>query len=97
MPYLRRELELDVTLLPVKNRFWGESVTVSGLLTGKDLLDQAGEMDENADVFVLPPNCLNHDNLFLDDMSLEQFAAAVNRPVIVGKYNLAETLTEVAQ
>jgi len=43
----------------------------------------------------LPPNCLNRDNLFLDDMSLQQLQSSLDKPVVVGRYNLAETIREV--
>ncbi len=68
---------------------------MSGLLTGQDLLDQAQKMADELDVVVLPPNCLNSDNLFLDDMSLQQFQNALGKPVVVGRYNLAESIREI--
>ncbi len=95
LPFIRDELGLNLCLHPIRNRFWGETVTVSGLLTGQDLLDQARKKADEFDVAVLPPNCLNTDNLFLDDMSLQHFQNALDRPVVVGRYNLAESIREV--
>jgi hypothetical protein len=46
---------------------------------------------------VLPPNCLNNDDLFLDNLSLEHFERALRKPVVVGQYNLAETIKEAFQ
>jgi len=97
MPYIGEETELDITLVPVTNRFWGEQVTVSGLLTGQDLLRCARSRVDEFDVLVLPPNCLNNDDLFLDNLSLDQFRKVLTKPVYVGQYNLAETLKEVIQ
>jgi len=93
--FVQRELRLNLSVQPVHNRFLGDTVTVSGLLTGRDLLDKALECSEEYDVVVLPPNCLNSDDLFLDDMSLERFQDAVNKPVVVGRYNLAESIREI--
>ena len=95
--FIRDELKLNAILEPVTNRFWGETVTVSGLLTGQDLLRHARSRDFDFDVVVLPPNCLNHDDLFLDNLSLDQFQKAIKKPVVVGQYNLAETVKEVFQ
>jgi NifB/MoaA-like Fe-S oxidoreductase len=95
LPFIRNELRLNLSLHSVRNRFWGEMVTVSGLLTGQDLLDQARKMADELDVVVLPPNCLNSDNLFLDDMSLQQFQNGLGKPVVVGRYNLAESIREI--
>ncbi|NOY88751.1 MAG: DUF512 domain-containing protein [FCB group bacterium] len=97
LPYVKEEMHVNLSVSPIKNEFWGEMVTVSGLLTGKDLLRQARNMIDRYDTLVLPPNCLNDDNLFLDDMSWEQFRKELNKEVLVGQYHLGETLKEVCQ
>jgi putative radical SAM enzyme (TIGR03279 family) len=94
-PYLKKQLRLKLEVAPVVNHFWGEKVTVSGLLTGQDLLRTARSQGDAYDVCVLPPNCLNHDDLFLDNLSLEQFRRTLNKDVIVGGYNLPDTIHEV--
>ena len=96
MPFIKESLEVDITFKPVTNVFWGKMVTVSGLLTGQDLLREARKNVKDFDALVLPPNCLNNDDLFLDNMSLGQFKTALQKEVVVGQYNLAETLKEVA-
>ena len=95
LPYLRKELKFQVRVEPVENRFWGETVTVSGLLTGQDLLEAARKRDRDCDVVVLPPNCLNRDDLFLDNLSLEQFRRSLSKTVVVGSYDLSRTVKEV--
>jgi putative radical SAM enzyme (TIGR03279 family) len=97
MPYLTAELGLRVQLEAVGNRFWGDTVTVSGLLTGQDVLRAARAKSDHYDILVLPPNCLNNEDLFLDNMSLEQFRGLLEREVVVGQYNLCATVREVCQ
>lgn len=97
LPYIQNELRLDVQLHVVPNRFWGNTVTVSGLLTGQDVLRHARMKVDEFDTLVLPPNCLNGDDLFLDNLSLDQFRTALGKEVQVGQYNLAETLREVCR
>ena len=97
MPYLTNVLGLHVEFDLVNNRFWGHSVTISGLLTGQDLLRHARKHSDRFDALVLPPNCLNNDNLFLDNLSLEQFRNALGKPVHVGQYDLAATIKDVFQ
>lgn len=97
MPYIKNDLNLRMDLFPVKNVFWGDLVTVSGLLTGQDLLRVARSKVDEYDSFILPPNCLNNDNLFLDNLSLDQFRTALGKEVIIGQYNLSETIKEVFQ
>lgn len=55
--------------LPIKNNFFGGYVNVTGLLTGGDLLKALPEGQR----IILPSVVLNSDNLFLDDMSFEDF------------------------
>lgn len=95
LPYIQNELNLDLEIFPVENQFWGKMVTVSGLLTGQDMLRQARIKYDEFDTVVLPPNCINNDDLFLDNLSLKQFSTALNKEVVIGQYNLAETLKEV--
>ncbi|MDF1543611.1 MAG: DUF512 domain-containing protein [bacterium] len=97
MPALTKEMGLQINLVPVTNFFWGETVTVSGLLTGQDLLREARKRQDEFDIVVLPPNCLNNDDLFLDNLTLDQFSAALGKPVAIGQYDLAATLKEVFQ
>jgi len=94
LPFLDNQTGLKVGVGCVPNRFWGDMVTVSGLLTGQDLLRYARQHSKDYDLVVLPPNCLNEDNLFLDNLSLKQFENALGFPVLTGQYNLSATLRE---
>jgi putative radical SAM enzyme (TIGR03279 family) len=62
----------EITVLPVANRLFGESVTVAGLLAGKDLLD-ALDAHGPSDATLVPPAALNRDRVFLDDLPWEEF------------------------
>ena len=94
LPYLKEKLRISVEVALVPNQFWGEMVTVSGLLTGQDLLRFARSRKDEFDVVVLPPNCLNGDDLFLDNLTLSQFQETLGLPVLIGRYDLAATLRE---
>jgi putative radical SAM enzyme (TIGR03279 family) len=95
MPDVSRIKNLKTNLTAVVNKFWGASVTVTGLLTGQDILRAIKKSD--ADVILLPPNCLNTDDLFLDDISLDRFATQAGRPVITGTYNFVESLQKATE
>lgn len=57
-----------------KNKFFGGSVTVAGLLTGSDMLTALDGKELGEELFI--PECtLRHEkDLFLDNMSIEDFA-----------------------
>lgn len=66
-------------VVPVVNEFFGDSVNVSGLLTGKDIRRVIIELKDNKklnDRVIIPASCLRAgDNIFLDDDTLEALIA----------------------
>jgi len=76
---LRRIRNLDIQLVPVKNHFYGEAITVSGLLVGQDIFNQLyGQA--NGDLVLLPPRVLNHNGLFLDDWNVDRLQTKLSVP-----------------
>jgi hypothetical protein len=79
--------------VPVVNTFLGEGITVSGLLTGADIQNAVQEVGVDKNEFVLlPPNCVNHNGLFLDDLTPTNLTDHLKCSVVVGTYDLVETL-----
>ena len=87
---------LSVKAIPVENRFFGDRITVSGLLTGADMLAALQSAPQD-DVVVLPPNCVNDNGLFLDDLAPGDIARDLGRDVVVGDYDIVETIRRVAE
>ena len=76
----------QVDVLPVENHFFGPQVTVSGLLTGQDVMAQAAGF--GGGVLFLPPNMFRDGTTqTLDDVSAEAMAATLRVPVQVGNEN----------
>ncbi len=65
---LNRVENVEAKLVVAQNTFFGPGITVSGLLTGQDIL-RALKDEEVGDRVYLPPNVLNDDGLLLDDMT----------------------------
>ena len=83
---------LTVTPVIVQNQFYGESVTVSGLLTGRDILEALMARRPKGGVVLLPPNCLNDEGVFLDDLSLEALRTELGVPVVRTEYEFMPAL-----
>ena len=69
------------TVHPVANRFFGETITVSGLVTGGDLI---GQLRGKAlgERLILPSNMLRAgEQVFLDDVTVAQVEEALGVPV----------------
>lgn len=75
---------LSLRFLPVRNKFFGKSVTVAGLLTGSDIA-AALESKRPGDLVVIPAEALNDDGIFLDGMSLEQLRGRFSVPIAPAK------------
>ena len=72
---------IEMRVIPVKNRFFGESVTVSGLITGGDLTDRL-KYESGEVVFITECMLRSEGDRFLDDMTLDEAQHILNRPII---------------
>jgi hypothetical protein len=88
----RRGVTVDVVAVP--NGLFGPSVTVSGLLSGKDVLGNLSGLG-GADLVVLPPNIANADGLTMDGLSMDEIAAAIGIPVLIADYDFKQTLKRI--
>lgn len=65
---------LDIKVYPIKNDFFGHSITVAGLLTGQDIAAQLTGMTLG-DELLFPSVCLRAEgDVFLDDMTPEELS-----------------------
>ena len=69
--------KLKVDVYKIKNEFFGESITVSGLLTGKDILNQLkGKL--SCDELIIPGNALRYPEMdFLCGMTLSELSSGL--------------------
>ena len=71
-----------VSVIAVENRFFGKTITVTGLIVGRDLIDALKEMP--CDQILLCDTMLRENtDRFLDDTTLEEVSRKLNRPVRV--------------
>ncbi|WP_313757122.1 DUF512 domain-containing protein [Tissierella sp.] len=73
---------IELTVIPIVNRFFGETITVAGLVTGQDLVAQLSSYD-NIDGIIIPRSMMKRDEeIFLDNLTIEDVSKALNIPVI---------------
>lgn len=76
---------VNVHVYKIINDYFGHSITVTGLLTGQDICAQLSGK-ELGDNLLLPTNTLKADeNIFLDDMTLEEFEKNLQINTIIVK------------
>ena len=75
----------EVDVVPIRNDFFGERITVSGLITGQDLLAQLQEQ-ELGQAIAIPCNMLRSgENVFLDDVTVEAIEKTLQLPIVIVK------------
>jgi NifB/MoaA-like Fe-S oxidoreductase len=80
-----------VDVVSVVNEFYGDSVTVAGLLAGEDI--QASLGDATADeLLLLPAEAVNADGLFIDSMPLSDLTAALAPATVATGHEITECL-----
>ena len=77
--------QLELMVYPIRNDFFGEMITVSGLLTGQDIKAQLMGQDLG-ERLLLPQNVLKSaEPVFLDDYTLEELETALQVPIDIVK------------
>jgi len=75
---------LSTSVFPITNEFYGNNVSVAGLLTGTDIVEQLQGRLDDVDTLLLPDIMLkDDDDICLDDQTVEQIRAKLQIPVIV--------------
>jgi len=78
-------------IVAVKNNFFGDSVNVTGLLVGNDILssiDNNKEIIDNNSVIMLSEDTLNFENRkFLDGLTFDKFKKEIENEVVLVEVN----------
>jgi len=92
-PYIKRMAEkitecypnISIQVYPITNFFFGEQITVSGLITGQDLEKQL-QGKPLGEVLLLPENMVRVDEgIFLDDISVKGLERSLQVPIDIVK------------
>ena len=90
-PFIKKMTELvqekfpniSVSVYTIKNEFFGEKITVSGLITGQDLKTQLKDRQLGEKVLI-PCNMLRSgEDVFLDDLTVEMISEALGTEIVV--------------
>ena len=94
---------LTIHIVCIRNDFFGETITVSGLVTGQDLVKQIKERQnegmELGNILNIPSNMLRMgEQVFLDDMTVEEVESELGMkvvPVESGGQDFLEAMTNM--
>jgi putative radical SAM enzyme (TIGR03279 family) len=87
---------LDVRMVAIASEFWGQTLTVTGLLTGHDVLTALQQLPQGCgDGLLLPAVTLKDGERFLDDVTVAELEKTLNVPVTIvggGATDLVEAI-----
>ena len=89
--------QLNANVVTVVNKFFGESVTVAGLVVGGDIVETLKNAQNVGDTLLLPRVMLREiEDVFLDGMTLTQLKQLTNKniQVVSDGYELCQALLE---
>jgi putative radical SAM enzyme (TIGR03279 family) len=73
---------LSVNMAALCSRYWGQSITVTGLLTGQDLLEALQGQDLGNGILLPSVMLKQGEPRFLDDMTVEQLASLLKTRIL---------------
>jgi putative radical SAM enzyme (TIGR03279 family) len=90
--------KLIINLVVVENRFFGEPVNVSGLLTGSDLLAALEGKEQGDLVFIANTLLREKSDIFLDDMTITELEKSLKVPIrpVSGPMEMLKIIRDIA-
>jgi putative radical SAM enzyme (TIGR03279 family) len=80
---LARVEHLHAELVDTPSRFWGDLITVTGLITGQDLVDEPRLRDGAGEIWLPDITLKAGTTIFLDDRTVEDVEAELGRSIRV--------------
>jgi putative radical SAM enzyme (TIGR03279 family) len=93
-PRLAHATGADVEVVEVTNHYFGETVTVAGLLGGRDIL-RALDHGRAGDLILLPAEALNTDDRFIDDLPRAELVDRLGPADVRTGYEVTEALVSL--
>lgn len=91
------KLPVEITVEKIMNTFFGETITVAGLITGIDLYEHLKDKP-CGDLIMIPSVMLRSgEDVFLDDETLEGLALKLNKKIVVSSVNGNEFIYKILE
>lgn len=90
MPTLNNIVNLSVNLVEIKNDFYGDMVTVAGLLAGQDIVNQLKDKNIGEAVWCSHRILNDEGTVTLDDLTLGELSSQLGVPVNVSHDSILE-------
>ena len=95
IPILSKIKNLSISLVPVINNFFGNSVTVSGLLTGKDIIEALNKVELGDEIWMSHRVLNDSQTLTLDDLTILDIERELGCTVRVSNDSFLELIINI--
>lgn len=90
-PFMRTKMDeiekkfkgLKINLYPIENEFFGPNITVTGLITGGDLIKQLKNKELGEYLIICEDMLKSDEDIFLDDVTLNEVKRKLNTDIVV--------------
>lgn len=94
--------QIKVKVYKIKNEFFGESITVAGLITGRDLINQLKGKDLGQALFISSNMIIGsyqeeNENIFLDDVTLSKACEELSVNIIPVSESVSEIMQKISE
>lgn len=94
--------QIKVNVYKIKNEFFGESITVAGLITGRDLINQLKGKDLGQALFITSNMIIGsyqeeNENIFLDDVTLSGAQEELSVNIIPVSEDVSEIMQKISE
>lgn len=92
---MKKFIGLECSVIPIRNEFFGETITVTGLITARDLISQLKGRELGDELLISTAMLMHESDIFLDDMTVgdvERELGVSVRPVENDGYELFEAI-----
>jgi putative radical SAM enzyme (TIGR03279 family) len=92
---IKKYNDLKLKVVKIRNEFFGEKITVSGLITGRDIINQLKGRYQNKNL-IIPDNMLKfNEDVFLDDLRITDIEEELNSKIIVSKVDGRDFINKI--
>lgn len=91
----KRYNNLKVTVVPIKNDFFGENVTVTGLITGCDIVSQLKDKQTGDEILISRSMLRSGEELLLDDYTVDMIADELNKRVVIVENDAVDFINKI--
>lgn len=93
--FMKKVNNVNIEVIKVVNNFFGGYVTVSGLVTGSDIINTLSGVELGERVIIPESMLKSGEEVFLDDVSLEELEKKLSREVKVSPVDGAEFIKAI--